>query len=167
MDDLGFVTDNPTSAESIKASHETLRLTARKAQHTFGSGFMNVGYLSACLRDDYAFRRRAIYELKSRWAPIFEPDAAQMSGIGDAALKINQAVPGYFDKDNIEKLTGIINAEPEEIFDTSNEEAETETGEDVNGRYCSGTLKVGFSVVRGTTVIQFVSGGGGLPFVIE
>ena len=28
MDDLGFVTDNPTSAESIKASHETLRLTA-------------------------------------------------------------------------------------------------------------------------------------------
>lgn len=134
MDDLGFATENPQSAEAIKASHEELRLTARKAQRTFGSGFMNVGYLSACLRDDYAFSRRAIYELTPRWAPIFEPDAAQMSGIGDAAIKINQAVPGYFDKDNIEKLTGIIGAEPEETFDTTSvENMDTVAGEDVNG----------------------------------
>ena len=42
MDDLGFVSDNPSSAEAIKASHENLRLAARKAQRTFGSGFLNV-----------------------------------------------------------------------------------------------------------------------------
>ena len=60
MDDLGFATENPSSAEAIRASHETLRLTARKAQRTFGSGFMNVGYLAACLRDDYAFSRNAV-----------------------------------------------------------------------------------------------------------
>lgn len=130
MDDLGFVTDNPTSAESIKASHETLRLTARKAQRTFGSGFMNVGYLAACLRDDYAFSRRAIYELKPHWAPIFEPDAMQMSGIGDAAIKINQAVPGYFDRDNIEKLTGITGGEPDAGYSA---EGLTDSGETDNG----------------------------------
>lgn len=130
MDDLGFVTDNPTSAESIKASHETLRLTARKAQRTFGSGFMNVGYLAACLRDDYAFSRRAIYELKPHWAPIFEPDAMQMSGIGDAAIKINQAVPGYFDRDNIEKLTGITGGEPDVGYSA---EDLTDSGETDNG----------------------------------
>lgn len=107
MDDLGFVTENPTSAEAIKASHETLRLTARKAQRTFGSGFLNAGYLAACLRDDYAFSRSAVYQTVPHWAPIFEPDAAQMSGIGDAAIKINQAVPGYFDKDSLEQLTGV------------------------------------------------------------
>lgn len=39
LDDLGFVTDNPSSAEAIKASHETLRIAARKAQRCFGSGF--------------------------------------------------------------------------------------------------------------------------------
>ncbi|MGI6107982.1 MAG: hypothetical protein ACOX8B_08645 [Lachnospiraceae bacterium] len=130
MDDLGFVTDNPTSAESIKASHETLRLTARKAQRTFGSGFMNVGYLAACLRDNYAFSRRAIYELKPHWAPIFEPDAVQMSGIGDAAIKINQAVPGYFDRDNIEKLTGITGGEPTEDYSLTDT---ADTGETENG----------------------------------
>ena len=52
LDDLGFVADNPSSAEAIKASHENLRLLARKAQRTFGSGFLNVGYVAACMRDD-------------------------------------------------------------------------------------------------------------------
>lgn len=40
LDDLGFTTNNPMSAEAIKASHENLRLTARKAQRTFGSGLL-------------------------------------------------------------------------------------------------------------------------------
>jgi hypothetical protein len=30
-----------------------------------------------------------------------------LSTIGDGALKINQAIPGYFDKDNLRELTGI------------------------------------------------------------
>ncbi|MCW1000574.1 hypothetical protein OJ918_11810, partial [Streptococcus anginosus] len=46
LDDLGFPSDNPSSAEAIKASHETLRVTARKAQRCFGSGFLNVGYIA-------------------------------------------------------------------------------------------------------------------------
>src|SRR5699024_4443450 len=45
LDDLGFPSDNPSSAEAIKASHETLRLQAEKAQRDFSSGFLNVGYL--------------------------------------------------------------------------------------------------------------------------
>ncbi len=53
VDDLGFVSDNPSSAEAIKASHENLRLTARKAQRTFGACFLNVGFVAACLRDDF------------------------------------------------------------------------------------------------------------------
>lgn len=79
LDDLGFVTDNPSSAEAIKSSHESLRLAARKAQRTFGSGFLNAGYLAACMRD----------------------------GIGDAVGKINTAIPGYFGAENLRDLTGI------------------------------------------------------------
>ena len=107
LDDLGFVSDNPSSAEAIKASHENLRLTARKAQRTFGSGFLNVGYLAACLRDDFAYERKQLYLTKVSWEPIFEPDSAMLSSIGDGIIKINQAVPGYFNTDNLRILTGI------------------------------------------------------------
>lgn len=107
MDDLGFVTDNPSSAEAIKASHETLRLMARKAQRNFGSGFLNVGYLAACLRDDFAYERRAFYLTKPLWNPVFEPDAAMLSSIGDGAIKLNQAVPNYIDEAKLRNLTGI------------------------------------------------------------
>lgn len=106
-DDLGFVTDNPSSADAIKASHENLRLLARKAQKTFGSGFLNAGYLAACIRDNFIYKREQVYLTKPAWEPVFEPDAAMLSGIGDGAIKINQAVPGYFGPNNLRDLTGI------------------------------------------------------------
>lgn len=107
MDDLGFATENPSSAEAIKAAHENLRLTARKAQRTFGSGFLNAGYLAACMRDKFAYDRNVFYLTKPKWEPIFEPDAAMLSSIGDGAIKINQAIPGYISKDKMRDLTGI------------------------------------------------------------
>ena len=106
LDDLGFVTDNPSSAEAIKAAHENLRLTARKAQKTFGSGFLNVGYLAACVRDNFPYKREQVYMTTPVWEPVFEPDAAMLSAIGDGISKINQAVPGYFDEKNLPRLTG-------------------------------------------------------------
>lgn len=107
LDDLGFVSDNPSSAEAIKAAHETLRITARRAQKTFGICFKNAGYLAACLRDDYAYLRRQAYLTTPVWSPIFEPDASTLSLIGDGAIKLNQAIPGYFGLDNLAELTGI------------------------------------------------------------
>lgn len=110
LDDLGFVTDNPSSAEAIKASHENLRLTAKKAQRTFGSCFLNAGYLAACIRDEFGYQRRQFYLTVPKWEPVFEPDAAMLSSIGDGVIKINQAVPGYFSADNLRDLTGIEEA---------------------------------------------------------
>ena len=107
LDDLGFVTDNPSSAEAIKASHENLRLAARKAQRTFGSGFLNAGYLAACVRDGFAYRREQLYATRPVWEPVFEPDAAMLSGIGDGIGKLNGAVPGYIGKNALQDLTGI------------------------------------------------------------
>lgn len=107
LDDLGFLSENPSSAEAIKAGHENLRLTARKAQRTFGTGFLNVGYLAISLRDNKPYERKAIYQTKPIWEPIFEPDAAMLSSIGDGAIKINQAIPDFFGQKNLENLTGI------------------------------------------------------------
>lgn len=106
-DDLGFVSDNPSSAEAIKAAHETMRLAVKKAQHTFGSGFLNAGMLAACIRDGYPYKRNAFYQTKAAWQPIFEPDSTSLSGLGDCVSKLNTAVPGYLDKDAIKDLTGI------------------------------------------------------------
>jgi hypothetical protein len=110
LDDLGFVTDNPSSADAIKASHETLRITAKKAQRCFGSGFLNAGYLAACLRDDYPYLRSQFYRTIPKWEPTFEADASTLSLIGDGVIKINQAIPGYFDSETLRDMTGIEGA---------------------------------------------------------
>lgn len=110
LDDLGFPSDNPSSAEAIKASHETLRLQAEKAQRDFSNGFLNAGYLAASLRDNFSYRRNQFYQTKPKWEPVFKPDASTISLIGDGAIKINQAIPGYFDNENLRDLTGIEGA---------------------------------------------------------
>lgn len=117
LDDLGFATEHPSSAEAIKSAHENLRLSARKVQRDISTALINVGYLASCVRDDYSYRRNLIYETKVKFEPIFEPDMSTMSLIGDGAIKVNQAVPGYFNKDNLRDLTGI---EPSEITPTVN-----------------------------------------------
>lgn len=107
LDDLGFSTANPTTPEAIRASHETLRLAARKAQRNFAVGFLNAGYLAACLRDGYAYDRSIVYQTKVMYEPLFEPDAGQLSGIGDAVNKIQQSFPDYFDEEKLHRMTGL------------------------------------------------------------
>lgn len=107
LDDLGFVSDNPSSVEAIRASHETLRGMAKKAQRSFGSGFLNVGFLAVCLRDGINYERSAFYELIPKWENLFEPDASSLSLIGDGVIKINQAIPGHIGSRTMRDLTGI------------------------------------------------------------
>ena len=107
VDDLGFNMQNPSSAEAIKASHETLRLMASKAQRCFGSSFVNAGYIAACVRDNFAYNRAEVYKTRAEWLPVFEPDAAMLSSIGDGILKLNQAMPDYIDEKRMHRLTGI------------------------------------------------------------
>ena len=110
LDDLGFVTSNPSSAEAIKAGHESLRLVATKAQRCFGVGFKNVGYIGACIRDNQDYYREEVFKTKVLWKPTFEPDAAMLSTIGDGVLKLNQAFEagnGFIDAEKMRRLTGI------------------------------------------------------------
>lgn len=107
LDDLGFVSDNPSSVEAIRASHENLRLAGRKAQRSLGSGFLNVAYVASCLRDNIAYSRGQFNKTVVKWEPLFEADANALTLIGDGAIKLNQAIPGYMDADTIRDLTGI------------------------------------------------------------
>lgn len=107
LDDLGFVTSNPSSAEAIKAAHENLRLAAAKAQRCFGVGFINTGFIGACIRDRIAYRRSEVYQTKVLWKPTFEPDMSALSTAGDGLIKISQAIPGYITEERVHRLTGI------------------------------------------------------------
>ena len=107
LEDMGFPTSNPSSAESIKASHESLRAMGRKAQRNFSSGFINVGYIAACMRDKFPYRRNNFHLTKVRWYPMFELDSQALSGIGDAVYKINTSVPDAIDSETLEDLTGL------------------------------------------------------------
>lgn len=107
LDDLGFPSQNPSSSEAIKASHETLRLTARKAQRTLGTGFLNAGYLAACIRDKTDYKRNQLSTTVVNWEPIFEPDITALGAVGDAVGKIQAAFPDYFTETKLRDLTGI------------------------------------------------------------
>ena len=107
LDDMGFVSDNPSSVEAIKASHENLRLAGRKAQRSLGAGLLNVAYVAACLRDEFHYARSQFVRTTVKWEPLFEADANTMTMIGDGVVKLNQALPGYINADTIRDLTGI------------------------------------------------------------
>jgi len=107
LEDLGFSSGNPASSDAIKAAHENLRLKARAAQRTFGSGFLNAGYLAACVRDRRPYKRSQFYLTQPKWEPVFEPDASTLSGIGDAAIKLQQSFPDYFTEEKMKDLMGI------------------------------------------------------------
>ena len=111
LDDLGFVSDNPSSVEAIKASHENLRLAGRKAQRSLGSGLLNIAYIAACLRDDFPYARSQFINTTPIWEPLFEADANTLTLVGDGVIKINQAIPGYIDGKAIRNLTGLKGAD--------------------------------------------------------
>ena len=129
LDDLGFISDNPSSVEAIKASHENLRLAGRKAQRSIGSGLLNVAYVACCLRDDFRYSRGRFIDTVPKWEPLFEADANMLTLIGDGVIKLNQALPGYIDSNVIRDLTGIkgdMNAKPK----TEEVEQKTTNSED-------------------------------------
>lgn len=107
LDDMGFVSDNPSSVEAIKASHENLRLAGRKAQRSLGAGLLNVAYVAVCLRDEFHYARSQFVRTTVKWEPLFEADANTMTMIGDGVVKLNQTLPGYINAETIRDLTGI------------------------------------------------------------
>ncbi len=107
MDDLGFASSNPSSSEAIRASHESLRLSTRKAQKCFSVGFINAGYLAACVRDKKDYARKEIYRTKIAWEPIFGVDASALGAIGDSVQKIETSFPGYMTEEKVHDIFGI------------------------------------------------------------
>lgn len=122
VDDLGFVSENPSSAEAIRAGHAELDHIASKAQDTFGSGILNVGLVAASLRDDTHYSRSLMYETKPIWKPIFKMDNSAISSFGDGIIKINQAIPNAISAKTIKRMTGLPIEESNAGYNTSSDQ---------------------------------------------
>jgi len=107
LDDLGFPSANPSSAEAIKAAHENLRLAVKAAHNSFGVGLLNACFLAACVRDNFKYSRQQLYSTTPQWYPAFPADASMLGAIGDAIGKIATNYPNYMDEEKIFELTGI------------------------------------------------------------
>lgn len=106
-DDLGFAQSNPSSYDAIRASHENLRLTAKKAQKNFSVGIINAGYLGACIRDGVKYQRSQLSFTTPVWTPVFPADVSMLGAIGDAIGKINTAYPDYLTEEKLYEMTGL------------------------------------------------------------
>lgn len=107
LDDLGFAGANPSSAEAIKATHENLRLTAKRAQSNFNVGFINAGYLAACIRDNFKYNRSQLSTEKPVWYPTFGADVSMLGAVGDGLSKLAEYAPDYITPDKIFEITGL------------------------------------------------------------
>ena len=107
LDDLGFTTENPSSAEAITAAHATLQELASDAQDSFSTGIRNIGYLAKCVQDKRAYRRDEFAEIKIRWKPVYPIDSSKLSALGDSIYKINEVIPNFITKETLEDLTGL------------------------------------------------------------
>ena len=106
LDDLGFPNANPSTADAIRASHESLRLIAIKAQKCFSVGFKNAGFIASCLKNGIALERSMIADVECAWEPLFVPGASELAVIGDGVLKIEQGKPGYVTNEKMYDLVG-------------------------------------------------------------
>lgn len=107
LDDLGFPQSNPSSYDAIKAAHENLRLTAKKAQKNFNIGIMNAGFLAVCIRDNAKYQRSQLVYTTPVWAPVFPADVSMLGAIGDAIGKINMSYPDYLTEEKLYEITGL------------------------------------------------------------
>ena len=117
LDDMGFVSDNPSSVEAvcdllsmvhaITARRYSVRVAGGTAEIDPSAGLLNVAYVAACLRDEFHYARSQFVRTTVKWEPLFEADANTMTMIGDGVVKLNQALPGYINAETIRDLTGI------------------------------------------------------------
>lgn len=107
--DFNFEANNANTVEGNKSKHHAIDKMANKAKAYFANGILNVGYVASCVRNNTPFERvtDGLNPDDVTYKASYEADSTMMAGIGDAILKVNQAVPGYFGENNIEHLTGV------------------------------------------------------------
>lgn len=90
MNELGFVSDNPSSDPAIQSQRDPLRLIAEKAISGFQSALRNMAVTSVMVRDGMRDVPDELKRVSAWFAPAFR---MADSAAADAALKQAQVVP--------------------------------------------------------------------------
>ena len=109
INELGFVSDNPSSDAAIQSQRDPLRLIADKAIMSYRSGLRNLAVTSVMLRDGLSEISDGLGRVSAKFGPTFR---LADSAAADAALKQAQVLPWIADSPVfLEKM----NYSPQEI----------------------------------------------------
>lgn len=88
-------------------TRENLNELSKEAKKHFSIGLLNVGLVSASLRDETKLKRAAVANSSVIWLPSADMNTETLSSFGDAIIKINQSVPNAINANSIRLLTGL------------------------------------------------------------
>lgn len=109
---LGYETGNPSSAESLEAMSDDLRLEAMNTQEEMGNQIKNIAITLYMAVQGINNVPDALNELIPAWKPIFQLD---IGAAGDAAVKIQQAAPEMVGTIAYYRMLGVSIREAEEL----------------------------------------------------
>lgn len=87
---LGFDTNNPSSAEAYEAAHEDLRLDVETSQKHLGRSLKRLAIGLRLVESDIAQVTPDMRAIKPHWQPVFRIEVGKA---GDAVNKVVQVVP--------------------------------------------------------------------------
>lgn len=111
---LGYETGNPSSAESLEAMSDDLRLEALATQEEMGVQIKNIAITLRMAIDGIDNVPDAMNELVPAWKPLFNFD---VGAAGDAAVKISQAAPEMVGTIAYYRMLGVSIREAEELVE--------------------------------------------------
>lgn len=111
---LGYETGNPSSAESLEAMSDDLRLEAVNSQKEMGVQIKNIAITLRMAIDGVDEVPDAMNELIPAWEPLFQVD---VGAAGDAAVKIQQAAPEMVGTIAYYRMMGVSIREAEELVE--------------------------------------------------
>lgn len=111
---LGYETGNPSSAESLEAMSDDLRLEAMATQEEMGQQIKNIAITLRMAIDGIDNVPDAMNDLVPAWKPLFSFD---VGAAGDAAYKIQQAAPEMVGTIAYYRMMGVSIREAEELVE--------------------------------------------------
>lgn len=119
---LGFDTENPTSAESYEAQHEDQRVLVEKCQKHFGTALKRIAIGLRLTASDVSEVTSEMRLINPHWKPIFRIEVGKS---GDAINKVVQVVPQLKQSPQLYYMLGLGVAEAEKY---AAEQANIDTG---------------------------------------
>lgn len=124
---LGFDSENPTSAESYEAQHEDQRVLVEKCQKQFGAALKRTALGLRLTASGTSLVTPEMRAVKPHWRPIFRIEVGKA---GDAINKVIQVVPQLKKSPQLYYMLGLTVAEAEKY---AAENATIDTGTIMTG----------------------------------